>query len=44
MGSDRPYPWQPYSVDHILACTSLGKEDQIAILGATAARLVNIRM
>jgi aminocarboxymuconate-semialdehyde decarboxylase len=42
MGSDHPYPWQPHPVDHILACTSLSEEDQIAILGTTAARLLGI--
>jgi len=42
MGSDHPYPWQPHPVDHILACTSLSEEDQVAILGTTAARLLDI--
>jgi aminocarboxymuconate-semialdehyde decarboxylase len=42
MGSDYPYPWQLHPVDHIFACASLSEEDQAAILGTTAARLLDI--
>ena len=43
MGSDYPYPWQLKPVDHIFACTSLNDKQKAAILGGTAARLLNIK-
>jgi len=42
MGSDHPYAWQPHPVEHIFACTSLSDEEKAAILGTTAASLLNI--
>jgi len=43
MGSDYPYPWQFHPVDHIFASTSLSDEEKVAILGTTAAKLLNIK-
>lgn len=43
MGSDYPYPWQLHPVDHIFASTSLSDEEKVAILGTTAAKLLNIK-
>jgi predicted TIM-barrel fold metal-dependent hydrolase len=43
MGSDYPYPWQLHPVDHVFACTSLNDAQKAAILGGTAARLLNIK-
>jgi len=31
-------------VDHILACDSLSEEQRLAVLGGTAARLLDIRL
>ncbi|HSI00439.1 MAG TPA: amidohydrolase family protein [Reyranella sp.] len=42
LGSDYPYPWQLRPVDHIFASTSLSDDEKIAILGGTAAKLLNI--
>jgi predicted TIM-barrel fold metal-dependent hydrolase len=42
LGSDYPYPWQLNPVDHIFACDSLSEEEKIGVLGANAARLLNI--
>ena len=42
LGSDYPYPWQLKPVDHIFACTSLSDEEKVAVLGGTAAKLLNI--
>jgi predicted TIM-barrel fold metal-dependent hydrolase len=42
LGSDYPYIWQMHPVDHIFACDSLGDDEKAGILGATAARLLNI--
>ena len=42
LGSDYPYPWQLHPVDHIFASTSLSDDHKAAILGTTAARLLNI--
>ena len=42
LGSDYPYPWQLHPVDHIFASTSLSDDHKAAILGATAAKLLNI--
>jgi predicted TIM-barrel fold metal-dependent hydrolase len=43
MGSDYPYQWQLHPVEHIFASTFLSDEEKTAILGATAAKLLNIR-
>ena len=42
MGSDYPYPWQLHPVDHIFD-TSLSDNEKAGILGATAAKLLNIK-
>lgn len=42
LGSDYPYPWEMKPVDHIFASTSLSEDEKIAILGTTAAKLLNI--
>jgi len=42
LGSDYPYPWEMKPVDHIFASTSLSDDDKIAILGTTAAKILNI--
>jgi aminocarboxymuconate-semialdehyde decarboxylase len=44
MGSDYPYQWELHPVDRIFAADFLGEEEKIGILGATAAKLLNIRM
>ena len=43
LGSDYPYPWQLAPVDHIFACGSLSAAQKRAVLGETAARVLNIR-
>jgi aminocarboxymuconate-semialdehyde decarboxylase len=43
MGTDYPYPWTSTSVDHILAAPGLSDTERVAILGATAARLLGIK-
>lgn len=42
LGSDYPYPWQLKPVEHIMACTSLNDRQKAAVLGETAAKLLNI--
>jgi predicted TIM-barrel fold metal-dependent hydrolase len=42
MGTDYPYPWTSTAVDHVLATPGLSANDQRAILGETAARLLRI--
>jgi aminocarboxymuconate-semialdehyde decarboxylase len=42
LGSDYPYPWEMKPVDHIFASSSLSDDEKIAILGTTAAKLLNI--
>jgi aminocarboxymuconate-semialdehyde decarboxylase len=42
MGTDYPYPWTNTSVDHILGTPGLTDDDRVAMLGATAARLLGI--
>lgn len=42
LGSDYPYPWEMKPVDHIFASTSLSDDEKLAILGMTAAKLLNI--
>ncbi|WP_428666852.1 amidohydrolase family protein [Reyranella sp.] len=44
LGSDYPYPWEMKPVDHIFASTSLSDDEKIAILGTTAAKILNIPM
>jgi aminocarboxymuconate-semialdehyde decarboxylase len=44
LGSDYPYPWQLHPVDHIFACDSLSDDQKVAILGGTAARLLNVQV
>src|SRR5215467_6883136 len=43
MGTDYPYPWTKTAVDHILGTPGLSDADRVAMLGATAARLLGIR-
>jgi hypothetical protein len=42
LGTDHPYPWQPASVDHILQAEGFTDEDRVAMLGATAGRLLGV--
>ncbi len=42
LGSDYPYAWQLHPVDHIFACDSLSDAEKAAILGETAAKLLNV--
>ena len=42
MGSDYPYPWQLHPVDAVFD-TSFSNNEKAGILGATAARLLNIK-
>jgi aminocarboxymuconate-semialdehyde decarboxylase len=42
LGTDYPYPWDDKTVDHIMNTPSLSDDDRIAILGGTAAKLLNI--
>jgi predicted TIM-barrel fold metal-dependent hydrolase len=44
MGSDFPYEWELHPVDRIFACTFLSDDEKTAILSATAAKLLNIRI
>jgi len=43
LGSDYPYPWELHPVDHIFATTSLSDDEKMAILGTTAAKILNIK-
>jgi len=43
LGSDYPYPWELHPVDHIFATTSLSDDEKAAILGTTAAKILNIK-
>ena len=43
LGTDYPYPWEDKAVDHILGTPSLSDDERIAILGETAARLLQIK-
>jgi aminocarboxymuconate-semialdehyde decarboxylase len=43
MGTDYPFPWTTTSVDHILGTPGLSDADRAAMLGETAARLLNIK-
>ena len=42
IGSDHPIPWNPAPVDLILDAPCLTDDERVAILGATAARLLRI--
>jgi aminocarboxymuconate-semialdehyde decarboxylase len=43
LGTDYPYPWEDKPVDHVMATPGLTDDERIAILGATAARLLGIK-
>ncbi|HEV3491463.1 MAG TPA: amidohydrolase family protein [Reyranella sp.] len=43
LGSDYPYRWEDHPVDHIFASTSLSDDEKVAILGTTAAKILNIK-
>jgi aminocarboxymuconate-semialdehyde decarboxylase len=43
MGTDAPFPWTNTAVDHILETPGLSDEDRIAMLGGTAAKLLDIK-
>ena len=42
LGTDYPYPWEDKSVDHIMNTPGLTDDEKIAMLGATAAKLLRI--
>jgi aminocarboxymuconate-semialdehyde decarboxylase len=43
VGTDTPFPWTKTPVDHILETSGLNDADRIAMLGETAAKLLNIK-
>jgi aminocarboxymuconate-semialdehyde decarboxylase len=43
MGTDYPYPWTKTSVDHILDTPGFSDDERVAMLGATAAKLLGIK-
>jgi aminocarboxymuconate-semialdehyde decarboxylase len=43
MGTDYPFPWTTTSVDHILATPGLSDAERAAILGETAAKLLDLK-
>ena len=43
MGTDYPFPWTKTSVDHILGTPGLTDDERMAMLGATAAKLLGIK-
>src|SRR5712691_3324930 len=43
MGTDYPFPWTKTSVDHILGAPGLTDDERVAMLGATAAKLLGIK-
>jgi len=43
VGTDHPIPWNPNPVDHILNAPDFSDEEKIAMLGGTAAKLLNIK-
>jgi aminocarboxymuconate-semialdehyde decarboxylase len=43
MGTDYPFPWTRTSVDHILGTPGLTDDERVAMLGATAAKLLGIK-
>lgn len=42
IGTDHPIPWNPNPVDHIMNTPGFTDEERIAMLGGTAAKLLNI--
>ena len=42
MGTDYPFPWVTAPVDHVLNTSTLNDTEKEAVLGATAARLLNL--
>ncbi len=42
IGTDYPYPWTKTAVDHILITPGLSDTERVAMLGETAAKLLNI--
>ena len=43
MGTDYPFPWTKTSVDHILGTPGLTDDERVAMLGATAVKLLGIK-
>ena len=43
IGTDHPIPWNPNPVDHIMNTPGFTDEERIAMLGGTAAKLLNIK-
>ena len=43
MGTDYPYPWTTTAVDHILSTPGLSEDQQMAMLGLTAAGLLGVK-
>src|SRR5215470_11246836 len=43
IGTDYPFPWTKTSVDHILGTPGLSDDERVAMLGATAAKLLGIK-
>jgi len=43
MGTDYPFPWTTTSVDHILNTPGVSDAERAAMLGETAAKLLNIK-
>ena len=43
MGSDFPYQWELHPVDRIFACDFLSDDEKVAILSATATKLLGIQ-
>jgi aminocarboxymuconate-semialdehyde decarboxylase len=43
MGTDYPFPWTKTAVDHILTTPGLSDAERVAMLGATAAKLLAIK-
>jgi aminocarboxymuconate-semialdehyde decarboxylase len=43
MGTDYPFPWTRTSIDHILGTPGLTDDERVAMLGATAAKLLGIK-
>jgi aminocarboxymuconate-semialdehyde decarboxylase len=43
IGTDHPIPWNPNPVDHIMNTPGFTDEERIAMLGGTAAKLLDIR-
>ena len=43
MGTDYPFPWTTTSVDHILNTAGLSDAERAAMLGETAAKLLDIK-